>query len=332
MNTGQTISTYLVPDIRWELYRIESLEEYIEQFVVKGRFHANVPDDIQEAWQTVEYILAHAYYHWPMYDEGFQKALLIIEMAVKLKAKELDMSLKTKPSKKGKIFDKKLSVLINEVFTEEHFQFLKKDIDRARRIRNHQVHSESNTFSGVVGNKTGNLMLAVNVLNDIFKNNEEQIALYTESVKIADTIRFLNQSLLVLEYDKSSILVDNIFDFKVINTNLYLFVNPVRNNISEILSNHYDIKPEVICLTEYKLKTGEINGVLSEGNKVRIYKTDKQENKAIHKKYLSKIDSRSKGEWEAFVYTLAQNAAWQMVSLEYENMSEGSWSKSPRNI
>jgi len=34
-----------------------------------GHFHAQVPDDIQESYKTVEYLMAHAWYHWPMFDE-----------------------------------------------------------------------------------------------------------------------------------------------------------------------------------------------------------------------------------------------------------------------
>ena len=57
---------YFEPDSRWEaLYQVTSKEEYADKFVVKGKFHNAVPADIQDAWQTVEYILAHAYYHWP---------------------------------------------------------------------------------------------------------------------------------------------------------------------------------------------------------------------------------------------------------------------------
>src|SRR5690554_2604864 len=96
---------YFEPDSRWKLYQVFSLEEYVEKFVVKCKFHKDVPADIQDAWQTVEYLLAHAYYHWPMYDEGFKKALLIVEMAVKLRAKELDIPLKNQNNRDKRLVD-----------------------------------------------------------------------------------------------------------------------------------------------------------------------------------------------------------------------------------
>ncbi len=311
---------YFEPDSRWELYQVSSKEEYTEKFVVKGKFHSCVPTDIQDTWQTVEYILAHAYYHWPMYDEGFKKALLIIEMAVKLKAKELGIDLKTEPNKKGKVFDKKLSQIIKEVFNQEHNKFLKDDIDRARNIRNFLVHPDSNTYMGGMGNIKGNLMFIVNVLNGIFKNNEEHIALYQKSIDIADSLREFNDELLVLEYDKPSILIDQILDFKLINNNLYLFLNPVRNNIKEILAHHYSLYPEVICLHEYKIGSTELIGITPEGRQIRIFKTDKAQNLDIHQNYLSQIDANKDGDWEICVIGLKQNTSWRMVELEYESL------------
>jgi len=43
--------------------------EFAQHWIVMGHFHAQVPDDIQESYKTVEYLMAHAWYHWPMFDE-----------------------------------------------------------------------------------------------------------------------------------------------------------------------------------------------------------------------------------------------------------------------
>jgi len=311
---------YFEPDSRWELYQVTSVEEYIEKFVVKGKFNQTVPTDIQEAWQTVEYILAHAYYHWPMYDEGFKKALLIIEMAVKLKAKELEVDLKTKPNKEGKVFDKKLSWLIKDVFRQEHNKFLKDDIDRARNIRNFLVHPDSNTYLGGMGNIKGNLMLAVNVLNNIFQSNEQHKVLYEKGIDIADSLRGFNNELLVLEYSKPSILIDQVLDFKLVNNKLYLFLNPVRNNIKEVLEHHYSLYPEIICLSEYEINSKEIKGISEEGCQVKIYNTSKVENINTHQTYLLHIENSDGSNWEICVLGLKQNTSWRMVELEYKNL------------
>jgi hypothetical protein len=295
-------------------------DEYLNKYLVIGYFHELVPTDIKDAWLTVEYMLAHAYYHYPMYDEGFKKALLIIEMAVKIKAKELGISLKTKLNNSVKVVDKKLSTITNEVFKAEHYKFLKQDIDRIRKLRNYQVHPESNSYMGVTCNMTNNLQLVVIVLNGIFKDENEYKRIYNESIITADSIRALNKNLLVLDYNKPSILIDQILDFKIDQGKLYLFINPVRKNILDILTNHYSVYPEILCLSDYALEDDEVKGVTSEGNMIRISKTKKQENHAIHRNYLTQIENQDKSEWEIFFHVLKQNTAWEMVRIIYENM------------
>lgn len=75
-------------DTRWELFNMKSREDFINNYVVTGKFHNAVPKDIVTAFETVSYLMAHSYYHWPMMDEAMTKALLVMEMAVKIKAKK----------------------------------------------------------------------------------------------------------------------------------------------------------------------------------------------------------------------------------------------------
>lgn len=309
---------YFEPDSRWELYQVTTKEEYVDKFVVKGKFHSDVPTDIQDAWQTVEYLLAHAYYYWPMYDEGFKKALLIVEMAVRFRAKELGVSLKKQNNSDSRLVD-----IINDVFQEPHFQFLKDDINRARKIRNSQFHPDSNSYMGGLGNMvSNNLKLIVIVLNDIFKSSEEHKTLYQRSFNVSGSIEGFENALLVLEYNKPSILIDQILGFKIIKDKLYLFLNPIRNNISEILSHHYNLYPKVICLSEYEINSNGIKGITPEGDSVRIFKTNKKENLETHKAYLSKINRGENSDWRICLEGLKHNTSWKMVELEYEGHKE----------
>ncbi len=311
---------YFEPDSRWELYQISSVEEYVDKFVVKGKFQSAVPNDIQESWQTVEYLLAHAYYHWPMYDEGFKKALLIIEIAVKLKAKEKGIALEEKANKAGKQFEKKLSKLICEVFVGKHYQILQNDIDRARNIRNILVHPDRNTYNGAIGNIKGNLMFLINVLNDIFRSEEEHFQRYQNSVELSEAFKVFDKSLLVLEYHKPSILIEKILDFSLMNNKLYLFLNPVRTNISEIMSNHFSLNPEVVCLEKFEMEGSELKGITSGGTEIRIHKTDKPENQNLFNDYLIQIAQGDKMDWVIYHSALQNNTGWKKVKLIYEDL------------
>jgi hypothetical protein len=79
------MKSFYTPDTRWDFYQISDEEEFAEKLVIEGVFHQEVPEDVIEAYETTEYLMAHLYYYWPMYDEAFNKVLFTIEMGIKLK-------------------------------------------------------------------------------------------------------------------------------------------------------------------------------------------------------------------------------------------------------
>lgn len=79
---------YHEPAAHWELLGIQNYESYCEQLVVKGNFHPSVPDSIKDAYGVAKYMMAHAYYHYALYDEAISKLLRIIKTAIKLKCNE----------------------------------------------------------------------------------------------------------------------------------------------------------------------------------------------------------------------------------------------------
>ena len=113
------MKNYFQPHTLWKVFGAKNRKEYLEKYVIEGRFHSAVPQDVVEAYITAEYIMAHAYYHWAMYDEAPNKIYRIFEMAVKLLAKEKEIPL-TITTRRGKVKDKKLYDLIEEVCQGEH--------------------------------------------------------------------------------------------------------------------------------------------------------------------------------------------------------------------
>ena len=134
------------PDKRWEIWDIKTKEEFVDKFVVPGKFHNKVPQDVVEAFKTVSYLMAHAYFYYPIYDEAMSKALLVMEMAVKFKAKELAVNLKLEPNKKGDVYDKKLYQVIEEICERKHLKFLQPEFDRARNMRNSKMHPDKHVI------------------------------------------------------------------------------------------------------------------------------------------------------------------------------------------
>jgi hypothetical protein len=162
---------YLAIDERWAIFSTDSLEEHIQKNVVRGIFYLNVPKDIVDDFKTIEYQQVYAYYHWPLMDEALSKGLRLLEMTIKLKAKELQIPLRTSGLKPK---DKSFNQLINEVCKGEPLIQLKETIHHLRNIRNFTTHKDSNSYLGGMGGLVKrNLMGLVNLINDLFLNPEE---------------------------------------------------------------------------------------------------------------------------------------------------------------
>lgn len=153
------------PDSTWNLWKIESFEQYLDQYLVRGNFHKGVPKDVIDAFSTVEHLIAHAYYYYPMYDEALAKVLRTIEMAVRLKCKELKIETEIK-TKKGKTIPTPFADLIKAITNTEPDKDLFLSLDTFRYLRNSLMHPERNSYMG--GMSIPAILRSVNAINELF--------------------------------------------------------------------------------------------------------------------------------------------------------------------
>ncbi len=191
---------YLQVDDSWDvIYGIKSFTEYVERFVVKGRFNPHVPKDVREAFVLAEYMMAHSYHHYPLYDEALSKVLRIIEMAVKFRCKELGIETEQFNPRWNRTVERNLSKLMEQLALTEPHKDLKHSFDSARTLRNSIMHPKHHSFSGAMSN--GYLQHSVNMLNRIFikdtyfKRCEEQLT------SVNDAIQSFHSGLSVLSLD-----------------------------------------------------------------------------------------------------------------------------------
>lgn len=129
------------------MFGINSQEEFVKKFVIPAQFYSQVPDDVKAAYETATYLMAHAWYHWPLYDEALKKLTLLLEMALKIKAKQLNIPSKI-VNKKGREISKSLSKLISEICAIEKEKNLHDLLNKVREVRNMFAHPERNSFMG----------------------------------------------------------------------------------------------------------------------------------------------------------------------------------------
>jgi len=98
------------PDSRWAGFGCSSYEHYLDRYLIRGKFHNKVPNAVTDAYITIEYLMAHAYYFYPMYDEALSKLLRTMEMAVKLRCKEIGIDIVVKRSVLILLIEKKRAI------------------------------------------------------------------------------------------------------------------------------------------------------------------------------------------------------------------------------
>jgi len=309
-------------DQRWSLY-VESKEEYIEKFVIKGKFHQNVPRDIVDAFETVSYLMAHSYYHWPMYDEAMSKALLNMEMAIKQKAKLLNVATET-TNVKGKVVNKKLVEITAGVLRDKHLQFLQDDFDRARNIRNSKMHPDNNSYIGAIGNVQGNIKLFINLINLLFFDALQLQELNDKRKQVKLDLSLFQRGLYILELDDNKILIDKVLDHKYIRDGktelLLLLVNPLLTDTFEHLSNNRYSAPLIVVFKQFTLGKKVVEGTGINNSPIRIYPTAKAENITIHQSYLADLAKLSPWDIDKYRIVTFQKAAWNMEDTIYKHL------------
>ncbi len=259
-------------DERWEIQGIKDLKSYEEKFVIKGSFHSKVPKDVKEAFITAEHLMAHAYYCWGMYDEALNKCFRILEMAVKLKAKELDIPLK-RLNKKGKEIECSQSSLIDQIFKGKHYELFKSRLQHARKIRNFKMHPDGNSYAGGLAFNVKNVKNLSIVLNDIFQPETYFIEQYKLTENIERKLQEFNNHPIVLESNEPSILIYKFLKVKTINNQFVITCLPIIENAYECIQELEYINLLSIRLSRLEINSDEITGISLGGNKIRLFVT-----------------------------------------------------------
>jgi len=310
------MTKYFDIDERWQIFGIKSKEEYLSKYLIKGYFHASVPVDIREAFVTVEYLLAHAWHHYPLYDEGLNKALRIMEMAIRLRAKELGLEVKAKNGS-----EKKLHFLIGEICNGDHLVQLKKALERLKRLRNMHMHPQQHGYMGIAANLPRNVKLMVNLLNRLFQNDRWHQQIFLKRKQVQDMLNACSDTPLILA--KGEPLIGSIIDFEVHENSVCLMAEPIRLNIDEVVSKNVDVYPIGVRLNEFSILSNGFSGISDAGAQISISVSDKPENLVTFHTFKSELAKALKAGQGFYKLLIQTNAGWGLVDWEYEvNMKE----------
>lgn len=241
---------FLQADRRWALWGCETHEQYLEKYFLPGRFHTAVPDKIREAFHTVERLIAYSFFYYPMEEEVGSKLSRIFEMAVRIRAQQLDIPLETK-NKAGKIIPVSLGSLIEKLkINPSSDQDWAKEWMDFKSLRNLHAHPMGPNYGVAM-----NLRLVapmINVINSIFipkewfRDTREKIKLLQERTE------FYSKGIYVLDRSDHRIIITRAIPIVVSHDNkrsLWIF-EPVGVKFPQNLDDYFVFNPILLNLAD----------------------------------------------------------------------------------
>jgi hypothetical protein len=152
-------------DRRWEIFYGDiSIEEFAHKKLPKFYFKKEVNKEIKESFETVYKLLIHAYFEYVLLDVAVTKALHILEMALKIRYRELN---------DGQDWNEKRPLKALMDWFQEHHYFESNNpsfLGYVRDIRNYLSHPTRNNLAGTVGLPW--VTTVMDLINGLYENIE----------------------------------------------------------------------------------------------------------------------------------------------------------------
>ena len=259
--------------------------------------------------------MAHAWYYWPMYDEALKKILGMMEMAVKLRCKELGIATHTVrilADGKKKRKSKNLFQLIQQLSNAESAKGLEDKLQHYRDLRNFYAHPKNDSFMGGMGiEKIKDL---INLINLIFLDEEVILGAKQQTIHYKKQFKQLKNDLYVFADQKNRLLITEVVPLEAFQVKgkwvlLVMFI-PVLVNTFENLNNHGYDEPPTLLLQDIDVRNNHLTAkVFGRKDFIKISPTDDPRN-------LEKWSTYKK-EWEAL------NSEEQHLYQDHINSAKG---------
>lgn len=304
-------------DTAWELLGINSEEKYIERFIVKGKFHDDVPEEIKIGFQTVEHLMAHAFYHIELYNEAFNKCMRLFEVSLKFKCQQIGVSITNSNSR-----EKSLNNLIHELCRKPNYNSLKNQYNWFRQLRNMEMHPSGGGYLGAFFNHTSKFKLFVNIINHLFLEENKLSNLLRIQETVHNSINSFNKKFYTVLINDKKYLIKNIINHKIINckneTALVIIVSPVLTDTYNYLSQ-YSSKPLNILVNDFTIGNNSIVGKTENKFFFELTTDNKEENiktVSIFDNDLERLDDITRSNYEIH---LKHRALLDIINLTYYN-------------
>ncbi|EDP96526.1 HEPN domain-containing protein [Kordia algicida OT-1] len=276
----ENIKPFKNPDSRWDFFGAKNEADFHNLFVVLKNTHKDVPENIENELINFEKLQQLSYYHYPAYGDAFSRLTRIFEMAVKAKARILNIDLKNSNDR-----EKTLNTLIQEISVGYNNSF-RENLNWGRKMRNMNAHPD---FSIVYGNMiTVPLIRLVNIINDIFRTKEFFEGEIRLLRKINTDYKSFKSGLWKLEH----YLIHSVEIAAVRNGySLWVFYPVMQNYPYYENGNLYKLDPLFSIIKNHNIIDNSLILITYDDLKIELIPTYKSENIEKLKHYQNQIDS-----------------------------------------
>ena len=310
---------YHESDHTWTIW-CDSYESFIQTFVVRSRFHPLVTEAVVNSYKVVEYIMAHSYYFYPMYDEAMLRLTGIFEMAVKKRCVELNIPLKGF-NDKNILKEKSLGELIKDLHKKEQGKQLHAQLDWLRRVRNLLSHPDNYGFAG--GNIRSSVQEVVNVLNKLFLPESLLISFTDERKRMANLLKIFSRGLWVLSYEGDRYLVENCkikMAVRAENNWKYLLVAyPIYSDFASALSEHKYLRLFLLGIENILIEGNSFTATdIESGLPVSIQKSIIDQDMLVYKKHLSDWETADQQNRSIYTHSTDMDIGHKESDMDYK--------------
>jgi hypothetical protein len=314
---------YQVSDPIWQSFGIDSFEGYCEKIIVTAKFHSHVPNDIIEDFASAEYMMAYAYYHYPLYHEAFSKVLRIIELAVKTRCSQLNIPVEWHNPKRNRNEKKVLKTLMDELQVVEQEKELATRFEIARSLRNSLMHPTQYSHSGALSRDY--IKQAIILLNTLFLPGSLFTLFRNECKRIQLLLTPFSEKPIVLEHSNKRYLITHVSCEAAYRTDEkwnYLIIGyPIMLNATELLSQHSYLKLFSFVAKEINIVGNDLEIICSSRDeKIHINLTINPKNISVFEEYKTGLSSVTETDRKMYEHYTAHQVGEIENSFWYENL------------
>ncbi len=262
-----TADEFLKPDRRWEIWKCFTHLQYLDRFFLPARFHNKVPEKVQEAYKTVERLISYSYFYYPLTEEVHSKITRVFEMAVRLRATQLNIT--SKPTSP-------LAGIINKFKQSDDFDDeLIEALHRVRKLRNTFAHPEGLMYWGPIGYT--NVIGIINIINRLFIPVNTFHEYITSGNALKEKVEQMLPGLAIFDDGITKYLIYRAMPLMVNPSkakSVWLLL-PVLLKFPQNLDEYKEYKPFVLTLTQLVVGETGVEGYNTDNSStVKMYPTN----------------------------------------------------------